>query len=229
MPFVHAQTTAYNSSTVAGTLTLTTSLTNNPAVGDVVCVAVLTFNSSPTVTVQDDAGTPNVYIKAPNSPSNAKDTTAGSSWLFYGIADGTFTKNIVVTLSTNPSGVFGVYVDDFTVNNGSAFFAVDAVGSATAGASPTNTPTAVPVSRLSLAYAHGAGSAAFTGVTGSWVQNNHGLGAFSEDAAWILGVTASTVVQFTTSGAQDYDTSVMVFGIDNLGWRFPSAGPGFAI
>lgn len=229
MSFIHAQTTAYNSNAVAGTLTLTTSLAANPTVGDVVCVAVITFNSSPTVTVQDDAGTPNVYTKAPSTPSNAKDATAGSSWLFYSIANNTSTKNIIVTLSTNPSGVFGVYVDDFKVTNGSAFFTTDGIGSATSGTTPTNTPTITPKTRLSLIYSHGVFATAATGVSGGWTQNDHSLGAFSEDAAWIMNTAAPIAVQFTFGAAQDYDTSAMTFGLGDTSWPIPTAGPSYAI
>lgn len=224
MAFTHAQATAYNSSSVAGTLTLTATLTNNPAVGDIVCVGVITFNSSPTVTVKDGAGTPNNYTQAVKSSTN--DTTAGTSWLFYFKANSTANKAVTVTVSTNPGGVLGLFVDDFTVSAGNVAFDKALAGSGTSVTSPTNSPSITPTTGTGqLLYSHGAFSTSASGISGSWVENNHGRGAFGEDAAWILSSNAgATTVGYTFTGTQSYDTTGMTFlasMMDEVYWQKP--------
>lgn len=211
--FKHTQATIYNGTSTVGVLTGTASLTNNPSIGDVICVAVITFNSSPTITVQDDAVIPNVYTQAPSGPSNSHDTTAGTSWLFYLIAGPTATKNITVTLSTNPAGVFAVYIDSFTPSGGSAVFDTDAIGQATGAIGTSNLPSLTPGTANELLYAHGVFSVASTGVGAAWKQNDHGVGMFGENAEYILNASVATAVAFTMSGTNDYDAYVMAFKI----------------
>jgi hypothetical protein len=210
--FTHSQATTYGQTT-ATTLTLTTSLGNNPANGDVVCVGIITFGGNPTVTVHDDATIPNVYTKTASSPSNVQDATAGSSWLFYLIAGPTATKNIIVTLSANPNNVLGCYVDDFSVSGGSAVFDSDVSGNAASVASPTNAPLITPNSVGILMYSHGAFANLATGVIGGWTQNDHGIGQFGENAAYIINGNSPRLVQFTYSGTDTWDTTGMSFRI----------------
>lgn len=207
----------YASSTTVNQLTLTATLAANPTSGDVVCVGVISFGAGITVTVKDGAGTPNNYIQAAKDAT--QDSTAGTSWLFYLIAGATANSAITATFSSNPNGVVGMYVDEFTPTGGSAVFDTGLGGHAAGATSPTVQPSITPANTGELLYSHAVFSTGASGVSGVapiWTQNGHGTGAFGEDAAWILSsASGSTTTHYTFTGTQDYDATIMAFLISS--------------
>ena len=210
MPFAHAQASANGDTSINGATTLSVSLTNAPAVGDVVCVSVCSFDGGITVSnVQDGNG--NVYTKSPQSPSNTNPNTVGYSYLFYWIATGTPHKTITATFSSLVAAngdIVAMIIDDFTVSGGTASFDIDASG---AGFGTTvSTPTLTPTNPNSLVYAGIAGG-------GSAVVNSPWTGTTNTNydtatGEYQLSVTASQNPNLTQANTL-WDSMMMAFYI----------------
>jgi hypothetical protein len=214
MPFTHAQVSGHGNATTVGQTTLTLQFFSLITGGDVICVSILSFPSTITITsVQDTAG--NSYIQSPHSPSAVNVGPAGYLYHFYRIVPAGIPleteRHITATFTALASGNgVSMFIDDFVVSGGDAEFDQDAAGNGTG--TVVNTPTISPTSSGELLYAGASIATSITGVAGGWTENSTGPNAtFGDDAAYILNASSSTSADFTTSGSGAWDSMMMAF------------------
>lgn len=205
MGFAHSQATAKNTVNGAST-TLTTTLTNNPALGDVVCVGIVWFNATGTppasLTVAD--GNSNAYTKSTHSPSSVNAANVGHAYIFYlNNAPANASKSIVATY-TDPgaSGAVELLADDFTVSGGTSAFDLDVAGNSTIAGTTINTPTVTRTGTGELLYCYAAPQSSITSVNTPWTQGD--IGTDGTASGYILSASADTAVAMTcVSGEWD--------------------------
>jgi hypothetical protein len=212
--FGHVQ--AGGQSSTGGT-PATITLTSNPATGSVVCVGV----ASPTgaamtgVTVVDSAS--NSYTQTPNSPSTFL-LNAGNFYLFYLIAPAGATKTLTVAWTSGGSDA-GIWVDNFSVSGGTAYFDKDVAFETATGANPIILPSITPTNSASLLWSGMTSAGQVTGPTlaatlGVWTGG--GIGATNNnDSEYDLSATGATAVDYTNSSSVGYSGMVMAFYISS--------------
>lgn len=203
MSYTHAQASASHSTTGSHT-TNTVTLTNNPALGDQVCVGFAwgdgsTTNPPASLVIQDSNG--NVYTKSTNSPDN-HDANTGVVYNFHlDNAPANASKTITATFSDPGAGGFSeITADDFTVSGGVSQFDQDAKGSGTG--TTMNTPTVPRSGTGQLLFFYGATQNGATSVNSPWTQGT--ITAFQNATGYILNASADTAVAATiNSGLWD--------------------------
>jgi hypothetical protein len=209
------------SNTSSSVTTLSASLPNNPAAGDVVVVAIFSgLTSAITVSaVHDGAGTPNSYTITPNSPSTFL-SGAGQIWLAYFIATATANKTITVQISST-ANTYSFLVEDFTVTGGTATFDKDVANETpSSGGTTINLPSITPTNSGSLLYASGCPASTITEPTagvvqGGWTGSQAGLVAGNSGsnfgAEYQLSGSGATPVNFTMSSSGGWSAMAMAF------------------
>lgn len=215
--FTHAQTTAYSDGGgVAGVTTTTATLGSTPDTtkAHVLVATVGSFLSTGFKSVVD--GNSNTYSQNPSGCATKNDADGiGTSCLYFLIVPvgGNASSAVTANLIDNASNALWLYVDDYTCGTTIPSFDMDAIATVlNAAAGNTSLPSLIPVSSGELLVAGGATSDGFTGVGGSWTQNDHGTGFGGVDAAYILSsASGATTVSFADPNIFSYNTVGMAF------------------
>lgn len=213
MAFTHVQGNSVNQTSAVLTFNLV--LANNPAQGNLVCVALMISNAGITsLTCVDGNG--NAYTQSPNSPSFLLGGAA-EVYLFYLLkAPANASKTITFTWATTTTAP-QAWADEFSINTaGSIVFDKDIVSPSAQGPNGTiNTPTITPTNANSLLYAAAATTGTITAPTagamlGSWTGSG---GAIQNGnmAEYDLSASSGTAVQFTQSSSNTWSAAAMAF------------------
>lgn len=167
----------------SGSTTATATLTNNPTLGNLVVVTVQGTNVGATISVQDGAGTPNVYTATTKTPFSSS-TPPSSIGIFYFIATATANKAITVTFSA--STVTDIYVAEFTGNVSSSVLENDATNNTTVAATTVNLPTITTTHNGCLLVSSVFTSATISTANSPWVGWAGGVPASGNYAAYTL-------------------------------------------
>lgn len=203
----------------SATTSMTITLTSNPTLGDLVCVAVTPAVAVTAMTCKDSNN--NSYTATPSSPSTI-ETGAGQVWLFYLLsAPSNATKTLTVAWTTSSDA--GGWADEFSYGTQTCTFDKDASGVGTTGTT-INLPSITPTNSGSLLYAAAAAGGTISAPTanatlGSWTGSG---GAITDGdmAEYDLNASGATAVQFTqTSG--NWSALAMAFFLTT-----PSSGHG---
>jgi len=220
MGFAHPQATAKNTANGAST-TLTATLANNPAAGDLVCVGFLWFNGTggtpASLTIVDSNG--NAYTKSPHSPSGVNALNVGQAYTFYlNNAPANASKSIIATY-TDPGagGAVELIVDDFPVSGGTSAFDMDVAGNSTVAGTTINTPTVTRTGTGELLYCYASPQSAVTSVDSPWTQG--GIGTDATASGYILSASADTPLNMSCVSGE-WDSMGMSFSFT------PSGGGG---
>lgn len=205
MGFLHAQVTGKNTVNGSST-TLTTTLTNNPALGDLVCLGFTWFNgtANPPASLTIVDGNGNSYTKSPHSPSGVNALNVGQTYGFYlNNAPANASKSIIATY-TDPgaSGATELFADDFTVSGGTSAFDLDVAGNSTVAGTTINTPTVTRTGTGELLYCYASPQSAISSVNSPWTQGS--IGTDGTASGYILSASADTALNMTcVSGEWD--------------------------
>jgi len=228
MAFTHVQGNI--GSAISGT-TVAVTLAAAPTAGNLVACAIGGFQGLTLGTVKDSNN--NSYTITASSPEATRDATAGSAWMAYLLsAPANATATITATFSVGTITVADIWAEEFSITGGSAVFDKDAKNNGTGSSNP-NTPSLTPTNANSLLYATASTSGTTSGVGAPWTQAQGGISAVSaNDAEYDLSATGATAINFTCTGAVDWDAMSMAFFIQESvvpGWESPTAGPSLRI
>ncbi len=204
--FAHSQATT-GSNNNANSTTLTVTLPNNPATGDLVVVGFTWANGASTQpsvpTVVDSSS--NSYTISPKSPSSTQGAGAGFAYAFYLLsAPSTATKSIKATYQSTGGGAVHaaiLQIDDFNVTGSISFFA-DAVGASSSGGT-INNPTITSGAAGDLLFCHATPANSISTVNSPWTKGV--IDSDGQATGYILSAsTGGTAVNMTqVSGAWD--------------------------
>jgi hypothetical protein len=186
-----------------GTTTITATLGSNPATGNLVAIALATYNNgnntAPTVTVAD--ANSNHYTVTAASPGGNVTTYNGFLYIAYLLsAPANASKTITATMSSTDGGYAALFVDEFHPNCSASLDSGTASGTGTAGPATSPTVSVSGTSDLLYAIVTTTNQTASTGspwtaagsgsvVSGSWI------------AEYKMDATANTAVNFSLSAA----------------------------
>ena len=192
----------------SGTTALVT-LTNNPATGDPVAVAVA-CTSAPTGMGVSDGNSNNYTLRA--------SIAAGTRTIWIGYLIAPSNANKAITASWTGTAFCVLWVDDFTTS-ATAYFdtpaAITATGTATAGAIVT--PVVTPTNSAELVYSVAGYSVAGTptpiagGTQGSWTGSGGGPKSGVGNAEYDLSVSVGTAVNYTAGTTTAYGAMAIAF------------------
>jgi len=203
----------------AAVTTLSKAFTSNPTPGNLVLAIFLFIDDADTtatsLAIKD--GNNNSFTITPNSPSNARPTTAGVIYFAYILsAPGNAEKTITATWSNAPL-LCSLWVMEFAYAGGTAAFGSDITGTGTTGA-PINTPTITVTGSNTLLIAAGLSDHQVSSVDSPWVQVAAGTGnQFSEGIGYILAASANQAVAMTQNQTSGWDSMGMALSFTPTG------------
>lgn len=194
----------------ASTTTATVNFGSTPTTGNLMVAILLWFdgtsNTAGTPTVKD--GNNVAFTVTPNSPSNARPTTAGIVYFFS--LQVPASANGAITATFNTTGLVGVatlYAMEFAPSSGTnGGLDVDTTGTGASGTS-LNTPTVTVNQANDLLVACGLPDHQVLTVDSPWVQVQAGAGGnFSEGVGYLLSASANTALAMTMNVTSGWDS-----------------------
>lgn len=179
--------------------TVTATLPNNPAVGNLV-IAVVSAGGNQTFSVKDGATSPNSYTPTTSTPFFAGGAINATTGIFYFIA--TSTANKAVTLTYSVSTTADIFVAEFTGNIAIPFEA-DATNSTTVASTAVNLPSITTANNGDLLIANASVTGVIASANSPWTGWAGGVAASGNYAAYYIQPTAGAqAVNFTTSSGE---------------------------
>jgi hypothetical protein len=221
MGFAHVQGAMAIDTAQNGTATtVSVSLGNNPATGDVVCVGLFFYGSSAPSSVSIKDANSNAYTITPHSPATYSN---GKGWIYAAYllsAPSNASKSITATWTNGEYAE--IYAEEFSVSGGTQGFDTDVAQSNTTNSSTTiSLPSITPSSSGELLYSTmGIASTSVTAPTagatlGGWTGAAGGIsGTYTGvDSEYITNSGSSaTAVDYTVSATGDpYAGMAMAF------------------
>lgn len=185
---------------VSGGTTVTATLPNNPAPGNLV-VAVVSAGGNRTFTVVDGATSPNNYTATTKTPffGSGVNSTTG---IFYFIATSTANKAVTLTCP-GPNTTADIFLAEFTGNVTSSPLESDATNSTTVASTAVNLPSITTTNNGDLLIAGVAVTGLVSTANSPWTGWAGGVPADGDYAAYYIQPTAGAqAVNFTMSSGE---------------------------
>lgn len=219
MAFTKRQTGVTANSTGSSLTLASAALASTPTVGDLICVAVLFYDTTttpPTFTVKDENN--NAFTIESHALDGTSMDNAGWVGLAYLIAPSNIGKTMTVTFNKAYNGAAVIWVDDFNPNGQTATY--DS-GAAANGSGTINTPTIPVAGSHELVYAAASNINDDGATTGAWTGSEGGK-TFGNWAEWILDVSANTAVGFVGTVSSGYKAQGMSFSLVSSSTTIPN-------
>lgn len=193
---------------IAGNISTSVTLANNPKAGDLVVCAVSFIDSTGTTTISSAKDSNNnSYTVSPHSPSAY--STYGEEFGFYLInAPANASKTITVTFAHSFESSF-LYCDEFS-GSGTVTLDTDTTGTGTGGI--INTPSITPSGVGELAYAGCASNQSNNFENGPWTFAGGATGIQGYGlAGFVLSISTAIAPSFLLNGSYDWSCVSMLF------------------
>jgi hypothetical protein len=195
----------------ANCTTVSSTFGSTPTTGNVLVAFLLWFDAVNTTAAPAVKDANNVsFTVTPNSPSNARPTTAGIIYCFYLQVPGTPNGAITATFNTTgAAGLATIWVMEFAPSGGTfGGLDMDAVGTGATGVSTNlNTPTVTAAGSHELFVAAALPDHQVTSVDAPWTQVAAGIGnQFAEGIGYILDQSSNQALAMTLNVLSGWDS-----------------------